>query len=644
MRILHLSDFHFVSEKTLEHANKFVEELKHLNIDFPLSVSKKHDREKLIDHLKKHENGTCDSIVFSGDASTLGDLESMREAAEYLGEIQEICLKRTGEGNAKSQDKKNCIAIIGNHDQLAAGASELLQLMDAKSGFMGKMVLKFINHGDIDKFKKALTNFMEKLEWPERDRKNMTFRKHMRTQFSNAFENYTWFPDNDELGHISIQGACNNGDKLVLNICPLNTVATQPIFANMAVVTDRHLGKIRDSRTALERVTDGPEVVNIAVSHHGLMALSSETVMETEHSNPNFIAFLEHAITSQLNGFKLGHALQAAGFDAHLHGHEHQSSIIRYDFDVDNCGSIYSCGAAAAFGDVNSGISFSVIEIPNPYCMQIEKFYDDKTAGFKKDVSNVVFDQVKSARSTELAKKEILDFYYSNDDPGVNPNVSITKFAEANDKLLLNSGRELFVFGVSLRNLRNKLLKISRSHEGDLERERLKDRFSNSGLKILVVKPIGEASGYKVDYKKDIITELTVLKRTWEDFFVEFAENLNIPIEKMRENSEVRFTNTPLSHAGTCEYQSSGKDTVILPKFSKALIQTIKIVEAHDTEVFLELDYRLNLGLLQHFAGSAWNLFDAARKMDTKLSPDENPDEGVGEVRGFSTTLVFGNG
>ena len=37
------------------------------------------------------------------------------------------------------------------------------------------------------------------------------------------------------------------------------------------------------------------------------------------------------------------------------------------------------------------------------------------------------------------------------------------------------------------------------------------------------------------------------------------------------------------------------------PRFSKALIQTIKIVEVYDNEIFLELDRRTNNGLLQYF-------------------------------------------
>lgn len=614
MKILHISDLHIVSGDTLAHALEFQKSLKKIGIDFPLSVSTIEDRNRLLAYLQTNHTEDAsrfDAIIFSGDATSIGDTSSMKEAKVFITQIAEMVLP--------ANQHSKCFVIPGNHDALAYGIKALLDQFNSKAGYAGGFLMKAVGLvmdkvEKADIFKAALEKFLGQLNISTIDRNDETFRNLVRQEFMTIFDPYTCYPIGDKTILKPIDGECANGDKVRLNICTLNTSATHPIFVNMGTVADEHLVNIVNHEDLMKEVPDGHEVVNFAVSHHGLMALSSDTVVASATSGINLTAFLEHAITSQLNGFKLGQALQRAGYDIHLHGHEHQTTLIRYDFDVDHYGSIYSSGVKAAFG---SDISFSVIELPSPHCMTIENF-SYSGAAFTSTKSDVVFDHLKSPKNSELAKAEIRQFYYMDtEDVGPSANVSKDSFMAACDKLLLESEKGMFVFGVSLDTLRNHMLEISDAHEYTEKAKRLRTRI-NLGIDVLIVKPNEGDRAYEVYDEKTIIAELEELRNNWAGFFEELGSNMAMAPEILKKKIRVSHTTAPLGHAGNCEYVDTGNRG--MPRFSKALIQTVRISAAYDTDVYLELDNRTNKGLLRHFAGSAWNL----KRLGKRLFETEN--------------------
>ncbi len=608
MKILHISDLHIVSDDTLAHALEFQKSLKNIGIDFPLSVSTIEDRNRLLAYLQTNHTEDAsrfDAIVFSGDATSIGDTSSMKEAKAFITQIAEMVLP--------ANQHSKCIVIPGNHDALAYGIKALLDQFNSKAGPAGGFLMKAVGFvtdkvEKANRFKAALETLLGQLKISEVDQDEEIFRNLVRQEFMTIFSPYTCYPIGDETILKHIDGECANGDKVRLNICTLNTSATHPIFVNMGTVADEHLVNIVNHENLMKEAPEDREVVNFAVSHHGLMALSSDSVVASGTSEINLTAFLEHAITSQLNGFKLGQALQRAGYDIHLHGHEHQTTLIRYDFDVDHYGSIYSSGVKAAFG---SDISFSVIELPSPHCMTIENFSYSGTA-FTSTKSDVVFDHLKSPKNTELAKAEIREFYYPTDN--VRPNVEgdDRNFMSACNKLLLESTKGIFIFGASLEKLREYMLKITRLHEYEAEGEQLKNRLGGKGIDILIVKPNAGDQISKLYTEKRLISDVDDLEKVWTNFVIELNKNMRLDEDLVRKNIRVHYTNTPLGHAGHCEYIGEINGGMS-PKFTKALIQTIKIVEAYDTEVYLELDNRTNNGLLRYFAGSAWNLMEEAQ-------------------------------
>ena len=615
MKILHISDFHIVSKDTLQHAIRFQEKLKSMGIDFPLTISSGSGQSHFLEYLKTYASGAFDAIVFSGDATSLGDKASLAEAKSFLVKIEEISLKRDA-------PKTNCVAIPGNHDVLDLGIRALLKQFDEQTGLLGAFLLKFIKGGKVEEFRNALREFLDKIGSPQSEGDaDTSFRTLLRSRFMQHFDPYTSFPIGDELLSRTIDGKTTGGDNIRVNIFPLNTVPTRPHFVNMGMVTDEHLVNIVNRANLMKQSTDSREVVNFSVSHHGLMALSAESVAASDGADINLTSFLEHAISSQINGFKLGKALQSAGYDAHLHGHEHQNSLIRYDFDVESYGSIYSSGVDAAYDSNVHEFAFSIIELPNPFCMAIKAFrYEKVNSRFRWTQSDVVFDPPKSPKSTELAKKEIREFYYTKgsvDDEAV---VSKDRFAAACDDLLLRSQKDIFVFGVRLDTLREKLLRITGLPEFTTKCELLTGRLKNRGIDILIVKPMREEKSYVLYDDKAVTSDLEKLKDEWGFFFRQLARNTNMSEDTIRTQFRIRFTNTPLTHAGTCESVRPSGDLKLPPRFSRALIQTIKIVRAYDSEVFLDLSYRTNNGLLRYFAGSAWNLWREAGDSKQELT------------------------
>ncbi|MEM9670787.1 MAG: metallophosphoesterase [Pseudomonadota bacterium] len=610
MRILHLSDFHLVHHETLSKVEIFRKRIAPLGINFPLSASRAADGERLLQHLKVHEEGKVDAIVFSGDATSLGDDNSMREAGLLLREIASICLK--------SGDQRHCIAIPGNHDVLECGLRSLLDDLHGKLGPGISLIMRFAAGGKFKEFIDALSELLDSLDAtagnPSSAEQASNFRNFLQLRFREHFDPFSSDSLGDSVMLRTVDGSCINGDEIQLNICPVNTVPTQPLFINMGMATGQHLRNIVANRSLFTmRNANSKTTVNLAVTHQGLMTLSRDAAADSADQFVNLTTVLEHSITSQVNGFILGKALQAAGYDAHLHGHEHHNTTIRFDFDVERFGSIYSVGAGSAFEESGQPLSFLIHELPNPFCMTVTNYqYDNSSSTFSRSSSNIIFDKIKSGNNTMLAKKEITNFFFKDDERNLSPDARVSgeHFTDECDKLLVQSRNGLLVFGVNLANLRNNIRATLRDSTSASKKEAIKRRLTERGLDILVVKPMWTSEAYAVYDNKDIISDISTLRCEWKSFFEEVASYSLTDVNTLIQKCRIRYTPTPIAHAGICEYVPNDEGSIGQPKFSKALIQIIKVVEAFDNEIFLQLDYRVKNGLLRYYAGSAWNLWN----------------------------------
>ena len=612
MRVLHLSDFHIVHDETLRSVAAFQKKVASLGIHFPLSASRDADRQRLLNHLNTHEKGKIDAIVFSGDATSLGDDKSMQQAGDFLRAIAQMCLREN--------DPRNCIAIPGNHDTLEYGLRVLLGELKEKVGPSRLMMMRLFSGDVINGLLEALSSLFSEIKGPDSDFKLPTiesggFREFLQFRFAKHFDPYSSDSIKDSIMLRTVHGNCINGDDIQLNFCPINTLPVRPLFSNMGMITGRHLNNIVSHQYLSAKSQIQRSIVNLAISHHGLMPLSKEAAALDADESVNMTTVLEHSISSQINGYLLGKALQAAGFDAHLHGHEHQNTTIRFDFDVDKFGSIYSVGIGPAFGSHEHSISFAIHEFPSPFCMSVENHtYDLSISSFKKKTSDIIFDKDKLGNNTKLAKKEITDLFFRNDERKVSPEAQVSGeiFAEKCDKLLVESSQGILIFGVKLKTLRHKILSTLRDSTKTEDKEALRRRFVERGLDILIVKPMSSPESYTVYDNKEVFYEVSKLKEDWRKFFEDISTFTGADVNTLIQKCRLRYTSTPIAHAGTCEYILDGIQSLAQPKFSRALIQTIRVVEAFDNEIFLQLDRRMNNGLLKYYAGSAWNLWNSA--------------------------------
>jgi Calcineurin-like phosphoesterase len=603
VKILHISDFHIVSKKTLELVRRLNEKLNEVGLEMPEMHLAAADQDSILkffirtpDHARSY-----DGLIFSGDATTFGDDASMKEAAEFLRKIADHALK--------PECYQNIVAVPGNHDVLEHGLRVLLADLSSYLGPLGNVVLRLASK-DANTIREALKTWLNSLE-PEgsttlRSSEIASFSEFIGYRFNSAFEYAHRISLKDEVKPLTIMGKSGEGSDLTVNIFPINSLPSAASLFNMGVVSDTMRENIQYAKGVIQPGRGGNGVLNFAVTHYGFMPLSEIPIIRQRGDKTNLVAFVEHSLSSQFNGYLLGSTLQDAGFDCHFHGHEHRNTAVQFDFDLSTQGSITSVGAGSVAAPREHATSFNVLEFPNEFCMTINSMtYNTQTARFSAAPSSHVFDTRGKGPTTKLARDEITRLFLSGRDSlaGADPVISSTSFAHECDSLLLDSESGIFAFGVRLNKLREKLLYIARQGTTD-EQDKLRKRIKGAGFDILVVAPMPEEARTYDKYIPHTDDELLTI---WRKCLGQVATDLHVDFNTLNKHVRIRTTRVPIAHAGHVKFRLSERQE---PKFLRGLIQIVQIVEAYNPDVFLELNYRTNKGLLQYYAGSAWNLWN----------------------------------
>lgn len=608
MKILHVSDFHIVSDATfalVEDLNRKLEGSGLALPDLRLSAA---DRDSILQLFARdpRQSRSYDAVVFSGDATTFGDDSSMREAAGFLREIARHALR--------PDCIQNIVAVPGNHDVLEHGLRVLLADLSQYLGPIGNTLVGFAN-SELKAARAALQKWLDSLTVdgaiPLESKQIANFGEFIGYRFNSAFHYAQLVSLKDEVRPLKIEGKSGAGTDLAMNIFPINTLPSAAALTNMGVVSAAMRENIQYAKGTIQPARDGAGVLNIAVTHHGFMPLSELPVIRQRGDKTNLLAVLEHSLSSQFNGYQLGSTLQDAGFDCHLHGHEHRNTAVQFDFDLATQGSIASVGAGSIAAPHGHAPSFNVLEFPNEFCMTVTSMvYQTQTARFLAEMASHVFDTRGKGPTTRLARDEITRLFLTDRDGlgNADPVIDSTSFEHECDALLFESGSGMFAFGVRLQKLRNRLRAIARDGSAE-QKQRLRDRITGAGFDILVVAPMpNEVHAYdkKISPSNEDLIEL------WRDCLRDVAEHLRVDFDALHGKVRIRATKVPIAHAGHVKFQRRPEGEDAQPQFIRGLIQIIKVVEEYDSDVFLELSYRTNRGLLKYYAGSAWNLWAKA--------------------------------
>lgn len=599
MKLLHITGTHVISEDTLAHVSELNQSLSTSGVQITVPPNGEYELASLTDALESspRERHTYDCIVVSGDLTSFGDRSSLDSAAALLDQLRKCALK--------PETKSNVIAIPGYRD---VTLYSLLRLIEAKNeGFYIRQALS--GNSDLS-LKENTIELISKFASGLGAGEKTDVKNYLETIFKRTLEKRDIVCSCELSSKISL-GIAPSSEGLTVNLISLNTLpyAFRPDF-NYDVL------RAEVKNAALRRSDNPVDTLNIAATYQGICGHLMEPSLLDSAGSINLPNAIEQALSRPLTGGILGRIIQEAGIDIHLHGRSSFNTITRIDFELGEHGSIVSAGSPP-LNPTNSREErgYNVIEVHDLYSATIDaRSYRRGAHRFWSEKSVLPLERNKISPETTFAVSEIRKIFVTKGPAtaelagSIFPDIGA--FVETCDQLLLKSTMNVFVFGVRLERLRKKLRHLARVETAAL-RNRIVD---GNGLKLLIVAPLSESSWPYQKEREELNTTIRsdisyldayigMMEKRWRDCIEQLSVDLAAHPEEIAKKLDIRATSTPISHAGHVEYRAAND-------FKRALIHAIQVVDSYDTEVFLELSRRTSKGLLEYYAGSAYNLFD----------------------------------
>lgn len=319
MKILHISDLHFCSDKYSSKIKELEDEITSifpsLDLDIKIEIADK----KISDSLKGfvHDKDP-EIIVITGDITTFGDKESFEVALEW---INDISVRRDGK-------IRNFFIVPGNHDVLK---EQLAYLIRNKP----KNVPYWIWKGFLWWVRKP-KNIIEDLIAKDGD-----FSPSVLSEFYKFIEskpniaNKQLALDLDKTSQVAFIG--------------FTSISTDSLWMNIGQQREEEKEKIY-TQLRMPDISK-PGTLRILALHHN--PISSPKITE-----PN----LKSAYNSMPGGTEFLSEIQKLGIDIILHGHQHVESKYSFDFDLQAVGHAFTIGSQSSTKEGNAGCNIITIE------------------------------------------------------------------------------------------------------------------------------------------------------------------------------------------------------------------------------------------------------------------------------------------
>lgn len=299
MKLLHISDLHICSRETQPFVERFRGAVRgRASCDLDI-----HTADPVVLEALRRLIACMDPdiLIVSGDITTLGDSASFTEAATWIT----AQLNRPGEA-------RHCLVVPGNHDLLLG---QLLGLATKRRmPWYLWIPATFYFHDAIGVVK----------ELGKKERKDL---------MEHPLANFLEFARTAGLSQET--RALDLGESSKVQLYPFWSISTDPVWMNLGTARDAE--RDRMMHEIERRPPEGEGWLRIVVMHHNPIASSHG--VETEMTN---------AYNSMPAGPQFMSQLQSAGVDVLLHGHQHKTARLLYDFDFQEAGHAYAIGCASS--------------------------------------------------------------------------------------------------------------------------------------------------------------------------------------------------------------------------------------------------------------------------------------------------------
>lgn len=378
MKIAHISDLHFATprvEEALARFRKGVEgQLGRLVPDAALQIHFGDRRvlEKLRERLQIVDP---DVIVVSGDITTFGDEDSFEHFGQWCAPLV---------ARPEGRVDRRIVVVPGNHDALKDQFSQLRHIAERKSSWLVWAIWKVRFSGILEPISDLLTRLP-----------NGADEIDPLQEFHSFVERNPWVSRGqlrEPLGGTGTAG---------VRIVPFSTVSEDPLWMN------RGQQRLADwSRLQAQLREDaGKGTVTIVVAHHNPV-----TPPNSNESN------VEESYNSMSGTGRFLKGLQDLGADLLIHGHHHEYSLLKFDFDHKAAGHAFALGAESSSDPKGGG--FNLLTIGDPNHVVLTRYRYRAEAGFEAIQPETLHLERHrpSAAKTLSARYELKEYVYPSDD------------------------------------------------------------------------------------------------------------------------------------------------------------------------------------------------------------------------------------
>lgn len=314
-----------------------------------------------------------DVIVVSGDLTTFGDDASF---AQFAAWCEPLLTRQGGHRNRKF------LVVPGNHDALQDHFTCLYRKIVPELPFTLRWAAR--------KYIKLLEPLTSHLGHHWKSGQHLA-------NFETLLARNSWLTANTIVAEIP------DCPHVRVRLIPFLTTSTDPLWMNLAETRAHEWARLQNE----VRVPPMPgSDIKIVITHHNPIAAPSGR-------DGRFA----HAYNGMPEGTFFLAELQKAGVDLLMHGHQHEYSLVKFDYDLGSAGHAFALGSDRSSCPDNGGFNFITVKDPNQVYLQRYRY--SKPAGFRPDAATTFIPLERhrpNDAETLSARYELKQYLYPSGD------------------------------------------------------------------------------------------------------------------------------------------------------------------------------------------------------------------------------------
>ncbi len=378
MKIVHISDLHFATLSVRTALREFKrgidEQLARLVPEAALDI---HTGDEDVLRSLRESLLTIDPdvVVVSGDITTFGDSDSF----DAFGQWCQPLVRRAGKPDRK------IVAVPGNHDALKIQFAQLRHNAENTWPFLRRVFWKL-----------SLSSVLHPIDHLLSPRNIAGSETDPLKEFNAFLGRHDWISRDPFRLPLKTAG---------VRFVPFSTVSEDPVWMNLGQQRLRDWEKLQ---AQLREDSRGPTTVTIVIAHHN--PISAPTTRD---------ASITEIYNSMSGAGRFLKRVQELGVDLLLHGHHHENSLLKFDFDHRSAGHAFALGSESSSACRNGGFNELTIDDPNHVDL-IHHQYNTEMGFTETDSQTLHLERNRpsglGSRKTLAARYELKEYVYPSTD------------------------------------------------------------------------------------------------------------------------------------------------------------------------------------------------------------------------------------